>query len=183
MKNLKRNLSIILVIVMVAAMTMTACGSKNEESKESESVESKTPDTEKVADEEEEVEEELAESSDEVTEEDIVEVKEAIKESVISEYLEPNGIAAESFTWPPADSECWTYYNQLVAEYAAEKFEEAPESGLTYISPSAEKSIVEAAYDGVLNWYEDSENYNYNYFNSAVLALPVDVITAIDFAE
>ncbi len=182
MKNLKRNLSIILVIVMVAAMT--ACGSKSEEAKETESAESKTPDTEEVADETEEAEQEEPQAEkEEVTEEDVEAVKEAIKESVINQYLEPNGIAAESFTWPESS---WEYLAQLSQQYVTETYLEVDMPiDPNFVPGSPEKEIMDAAYNGLVTWYEDSGEGSYEKYSSLVEALQPwqEVIPGISLAD
>ena len=106
----------------------------------------------------------------EVKEEDLLEVYDAIKESVITEYLEPNGIDPSTFTWPEPGTN-WNYIKEMYMQYSLSG-DYSPEA-LSYVSeiyPSPEKEIFRAAFDGFVKWFE-SQNYDSSYFSKIYIEL------------
>ena len=105
-----------------SSMLLTACGSTETDSGGGKTeTETETPaddqqaeseESDEVTTEEDAVTEEdnttEKENPAEVKEEDLLEVYDAIKESVITEYLEPNGIDPSTFTWPEPGTN-WNY--------------------------------------------------------------------------
>ena len=187
--NKKRILSIITIMVMVCAMAAAGCGKKEEATEKKE--EPKQEETKKEeadkAEPEKAEEPEATEAKDtnktKLDDADIEALKASIAESVKKEYLEPNKIAAEEFSWPEANSHCWVYFTLLRGDYVAKKFMDVDEELVINEVPSSpEKEIVEATINGITNWYEASGVNNYNYFDDAMGILQPDVITSIDVA-
>lgn len=187
MKSLKRYFSIIVMIATVA--TMTACGSKDDKTnkqEETENAQSKTEDTESVTDKETEPEKPAGDSGDSVTEEDVTAVKESIKQAVISEYLEPNGIAPENFTWPESNSSAWEYFGGLLRQYLSKNYLDTDMPlDPNFIPGSPYKEIIDAAYDGIITWYESSGEGSFDRFESLMGALQPwqEVISSISLTE
>lgn len=170
----RRVLSLVLVIVMVAAMT--ACGSKKEETEEQEdNKKTEAAEDKKMDGTEEETSEdagggEISEEPVGMTETDIEEVKASIKESVIKEYLEPNGIAPETFSWPVEDSTAWLYCNELISIYSLQQFGGIDKES-EFMPDSPEKEIIDATFEGIINWFEASREINRENLNEMINAL------------
>ena len=189
----KRILSIILVFVMVFVMAATACGKKEE------AAEKEEPKQEETSDEEEADEEDDAEAADEeetangvtksiddtLTEEDIQSLKDSIRDAVISEYLEPNNISVEDFAWPDKDSGEWGYMSMLSQEYSLRfSVGEAMDVSKVDSSSYSNPEIMEAAFNGIINWLNKQGKYDGGYLDNVIDSLaPYDeVIPTIDLA-
>lgn len=182
--NRKRILSFIMVMVMVFAMAATACGKKEEaaEKEEPKQEEASDADEEDVADVEDDADaaDEEADTSkvkktgdDILTEEDIQSLKDSIRDAVISEYIEPNEISLEEFTWPEASSNDWIYFDGLIKNFTIELYTgvEMNNSELSTIPDEPDKSIMDAAFDGLLNWLNAQGSYDSEYVGNVAVAL------------
>lgn len=174
--NRKRILSFIMVMVMVFAMAATACGKKEEAAvkEEPKQEEASDVDEEDVADVEDDADaaDEEADTSkvkktgdDILTEEDIQSLKDSIRDAVISEYIEPNEISLEEFTWPVASSNDWIYFDGLIKRFTIELYTgvEMDNSDSSDVPDEPNKSIIEAAFKGVLNWLNTQGSYDSEY--------------------
>ena len=114
---------------------------------------------------------------------DIEALKASIAESVKKEYLEPNKIAAEEFSWPKVNDHCWEYFRILRENYIAKEFMDITEDmPISDVPVSPEKEILEATANGLINWYESSGVDNYNYFDDACIIMTESEINSIDVA-
>ncbi len=187
--NKKRILSIIMIMVMVCAMAAAGCGKKEEATEKKE--EPKQEETKKEeadkAEPEKAEEPAVTEAKDtnktKLDDADIEALKASIADSIKKEYLEPNNIAAEDFSWPEVNSHCWIYFNLLREDYISKEFLDINEELVVNEVPgSPEKEIVEATVTGLTNWYEASGVDNYEYFHDATIILTKEEITSIDVA-
>lgn len=187
----RRFISIIMVMVMVFAAV--GCGSRKEEASEPEKEDTKVEAPAEDDNEQEEVvaeETDAEDGSDEVSadssketlsEDDVVALKNSIKDSVVNNYLVPNGIAAADFSWPQGNSDAWYYFDLLKTNYVASKFM-GTELEQPNFPDGSNKQIIDATFNGITTWYESSGVDNYNYFESALHELSIEWITAIDVA-
>lgn len=174
----KRLISILMVAVMVIVM-LGACGKKEEKAADPEKEETKV-EAEKEARPETAADEEDNKSADSgamkteadiLTEEDIQSLKNSIRDTVISEYIESNNMSAEEFSWPdPSDADAWEHFAKLIEYFIIEY-----ESGAKISQPESEltesQKIVEAAYNGIINWLDMQGNYDAGYFINVKEAL------------
>ena len=180
----KKFITFLLAFTLTSSMLLTACGSTETDSGGGKTeTETETPaddqqaeseESDEVTTEEDAVTEEdnttEKENPAEVKEEDLLEVYDAIKESVITEYLEPNGIDPSTFTWPEPGTN-WNYIKEMYMQYSLSG-DYSPEA-LSYVSeiyPSPEKEIFRAAFDGFVKWFE-SQNYDSSYFSKIYIEL------------
>lgn len=190
----KRILSIILIFVMVFAMAVTACGKKEEAAEKEEPKQEETSEADEAevddeddaeAAEEETANKEKKTGDDILTEEDIQSLKESIRDTVISEYLEPNNISVEDFAWPDKDDGDWGYLRQLVREYSL-SLTVGYEMDISKVdsSPSSNSEIIEAVFNGIIYWLNEQGAFDLEYADNVFsVLLPYDeVITTIDFA-
>ena len=182
-------LSIMMLAVMVIAMA-TACGSKKEEAAEPEKKEETKVEAEKEAEEEpEEVaddgqQEDVAEvdtAKETLSEEDVLALKSSIRDSVVNNYINPNGIEVTDFVWPAGNSEAWYYFDLLTVNYTAKNFM-GTELEAPTLSDESYKQIMDATFNGLTTWYEASGVDNLNYFESAMGVLSIEAITTIDLS-
>ena len=164
-KNFKRLIGVLVVVAMISAMAL-ACSSKDEIAEADDSKTETTVAEENEKDDEQEDanrppdEEEVAEAvepeREALTEEDVEALKTSIKNAVLEEYIEPNGIDSASFSWPGDGSDVWLYFDQLKMLYSGEKFMGgAPDVEVTF-TDSPEKFIMDATYDGFVKWHDSS---------------------------
>ena len=182
-------LSIMMLAVMVIAMA-AACGSKKEEAAEPEKKEETKVEAEKEAEEEpEEVaddgqQEDVAEvdtAKETLSEEDVLALKSSIRDSVVNNYIIPNGIEVTDFVWPAGNSEAWYYFDLLTVNYTAKNFM-GTELEAPTLSDESYKQIMDATFNGLTTWYEASGVDNLNYFESAMGVLSIEAITTIDLS-
>lgn len=183
--NKKRIFSIIIIMVMVCAMAAAGCGKKEETTKnkdEPKREEIKKEEADKV--EPEKAEEPAAtEAKDtnktKLDDADIEALENSIRDAIIKEYLEPNNVSAEDFSWPSAEElEAWEYFSSLKLNLAG--FTEEVDMSIVPGSPS--KEIIEALFSGLANWYEESGVENFDYLSDAVDILTKEKIASIDVA-
>ena len=196
MKSKKRILSIIFVFVMVFAMAATACGKKEETAEKEEPKQEETSDTDEaeVADVEDDAAADEEEASDDgvmktgndkLTDEDVQSLKDSIRDTVISEYLEPNNISVEDFAWPDKDSGEWGYMVMLVNEYDL-SLSIGYEMDISTVDSSkySNPEIIKAAFNGIINWINEQGDFDLGYSNNVFFELyPYkEVIPTIDLA-
>ena len=188
-KNFKRLIGVLVVVAMISAMAL-ACSSKDEIAEADDSKTETTVAEENEKDDEQEDanrppdEEEVAEAvepeREALTEEDVEALKTSIKNAVLEEYIEPNGIDSASFSWPGDGSDVWLYFDQLKMLYSGEKFMGgAPDVEVTF-TDSPEKSIMDATYNGFVKWHESSGVNNYKFFENAISMMSVEWFNSID---
>lgn len=177
MRKLRCVFSVFMVIMIVTVMTV-ACGSK---AHEKEQKTAKSAEGEKKSDNVEkpikEIEEEEAKEAngvkgiyDEPTEEDIKNLKDTIRDTVISDYLTPNNIPPEEFQWP-TEEWAWQYFG-LIAEIEVTKF--TPEDDEIDICnaitiPSDQmylKDLMDTALQGVRNWLDTQGEFDVQYYGN-----------------
>ena len=181
-KNLKRFISIIMVMAMVFAMA-AGCGKKEEAATDKDE-----PKTEATAEDQAESEDETSElgkeestevvddgvmktGDDSLTEEDIQNLKDSIRDAVISEYLEPNKISAEEFVWPDSsDVESWEYFAKLVENFKIE-YETGVEMPASEEELTSSKKILKASFNGIMNWLDEQGSYDGWYFVNTMSTL------------
>lgn len=119
---------------------------------EDSSAESETPDVVLTAD-------------TEITDEDIQEIYASIKDSITTNYLEPNGINPADFNWPSSDSESWKYFGNLYNNYSTNLHLNIPLNE-AYIPPAddTDEKIMDATFTGILNWINKKGTCNDEYF-------------------
>ena len=102
----------------------------------------------------------------EITEEDIQKVYASIKESVTTEYLEPNGIDPATFSLP-ASEEAWSYFFKLSESYYMELFTgvEIDTSSTENLPPSPEKEIMDSIFKGLLRGLDNLGKYDADYYS------------------
>lgn len=103
----------------------------------------------------------------EITDEDIQKIYASIKESIITEYLEPNGIDPVDFSWS-VSSEAWSYLVYLFESYYMELFTgvEMDTSSTENLPPSPEKEIMDSIFTGMLNGLDNLGKYDADYYNN-----------------
>ena len=182
----KRILSFILVFVIVFAMAATACGKKEETAEKEETKQEETSDTDEAEADEEETTDGVKKSIDDtLTEEDIQSLKDSIRDTVISEYLKPNNISVDDFAWPDKNSGEWGYMSRLSQEYSLRfSVGEAMDVSKVDSSSYSNPEIMEAAFNGIINWLNKQGKYNSGYLDNVIDSLtPYDeVIPTIDLA-
>lgn len=177
MKKLRCVFSVFMVMMIVTVMAV-GCGSEanEKETKPEETV----ADEEKKSDRVEKMIEEIMQEGedesgvkgiyDEPTEEDIKNLKDTIRDTVISDYLTPNNIPPEEFQWPT--EECaWGYFS-LIAEAESTKF--TPEDDDVDITeainiPSDQmylKDLMDTALQGVRNWLDTQGEFDVQYYGN-----------------
>lgn len=181
----KKILTALLTFALSFAM-ITGCGSASNEADSSGS-KTETPDDNSEKDDDAEPEEEASEggtegsedaveeeTSDvvltgdtEITEEDLQEIYASIKESVESEYIEPNGIDSADFSLPES-AEAWSYLGTLSESYYMELFTgvEMDTGSIGNLPPSPEKEIMDSIFDGMLNGLDQLGEYDADYYSN-----------------
>lgn len=182
-KRIRRFISIMMVAVMVIAMA-AACRKKEEAPEPAKKEETKTetePVEEEAPDEQQADEEEAATDKETLSEEDVLALKASIRDSVIDNYITPNGIAVTDFIWPAGNSEAWYYFDLLKVNYTAKNFM-GTELEPPTLSDDSYKQIMDATFNGLTTWYESSGVDNVNYFENALGQLTIEAITTIDLS-
>ena len=188
-RKFKRFLSIMLVAVMVIAMA-AACGKKEtaesekkEETKVEAAEQEDEAEPEEVADDEQQPADaaEVDTTKETLSEEDVLALKASIRDSVVNNYITPNGIAVTDFVWPAGNSEAWYYFDLLKVNYTAKNFM-GTELEAPTLSDESYKQIMDATFNGLTTWYEASGVDNVNYFESALGVLSIEAITTIDLS-
>lgn len=194
-KDFKRFLGI-MVFVMTFVMA-AGCGKDDAEEKDSgtkaETAVQETDQVEKdTADVEAPEAAEEADSSssgavlgeeDTLTEEDIEALKASIRDAVISEYLEPNGIAPEEFEWPDITDPCWhSHLVLIIAEYRERLT--IDENAVIETGETESEKVMDAVFSGILKWLDTKGEYDIWYFNNTVEVLSpyYEVIPSINIA-
>lgn len=182
----KKIITLLLAFALTSSMLLTACGNKESDSgNDNTETETETPADDKQSNDSEEsddvtIEEDAAESETpdvmltadtEITDEDMQELYASIKESVTTEYLEPNGLSASEFSWPSADSTSWNYFDDLYnASYFCIDLEipftedELSEYEGQY--PDNDQKLFDAVLFGILNWMDSKGSYDTGYYSA-----------------
>lgn len=156
----KRLFSLFLVFILAVALA-AGCGGKDEDAGDQEDpkkTEASAVD-DKAADKQEDAAEEQPEDpviSEEVneygfTEAQVQSLYECIRESVLTEYLQPNNISPESFIWPEDFDAVWRYIDSKLQNYSfnGDKDMIPDEFGADYDS-----TFAEPVFTGIINWTE-----------------------------
>ena len=159
-RKFKRFLSIMMVAAMVIAMA-AACG-KKEEAADPEKKEDTKVEAEKETEptEDEQVDNQQVDENSEATDSELS-LEASIANSVVNEYLKPNGIAVESFSWPSSDSAAWDYFYEILLAYKTNIFSGSNLEVTSEIPLSdSEKQLMDAAFNGVVKWNESLTEKN-----------------------
>lgn len=110
---------------------------------------------------------------DDVTEEYIQSLKDSIRDTVISEYIEPNEISPEEFVWPDANSENWKYFDRLTENLRIKLYTgvELDSSDASDIPDEPDKSIMDAAFNGLSYWLNKQGKYDSEYVGKVFISL------------
>ena len=195
----KKIFALLLVICLIFAMA-TGCSGASD--KETDSGGGKTEtETEAPAADDQQAEEVTTEEEDavkesetpdvvltadtEITEEDIQKVYASIKESVTTEYLEPNGIDPATFSLP-ASEEAWSYFFKLSESYYMELFTgvEIDTSSTENLPPSPEKEIMDSIFKGLLSGLDNLGKYDADYYSKFTQKLSpfnINIINNVTF--
>lgn len=193
-----------MTFVMVIAITVAGCGKKEEAAEKKDepkvveaSTEEKESDTGNIEDTEIEAAEpadegattdsgEMKTDDDVLSEEDIQDLKNTIRDTVISEYIEPNNVKVEDFSWPDEDSGEWGYMVALVEKYnlaftIGYKMDISEVNSSAYSNPK----IIEAAFNGITYWIDEQGKCDLGYVENVFSAMfPYDeVLGTIDLAS
>ena len=200
----KKMLAIIMTIIFVLSMAVTGCsgasdketdsgGGKTEtetEAPAADDQQAESEESDEVTTEEEDAVKETEDSSaesetpdvvltadTEITDEDIQEIYASIKESVTTEYLEPNGIDPADFSWPDATSTIWGDYSDRILmdngyQYATVKDFFTEDELINMLSdydnqyPSPDKEILDSVLLGIIDWMQTKGDNDEGYFSS-----------------
>ena len=187
----KKFITFLLAFSLTSSMLLTACGNKETDSggnkteaeTEAPADDKQSDDSEKSEDvttEEEDAVKETEDSSaesethepytaDDVTDEMMQELYASIKDSVTTEYLEPNNISPSDFVWPDPNATDWRYfYEELHMSYTASlslgSDFSIPESAM-YTS-DANKEIFDSAFIGFINFFTACDPYEAEFYNT-----------------
>ena len=174
----KKFITFLLAFSLTSSMLLTACGNKETDSgggkteTETEAPAADDQQAEEVTTEEEDAVKEsetpdvVLTADTEITEEDIQKVYASIKESVTTEYLEPNGIDPATFSLP-ASEEAWSYFFKLSESYYMELFTgvEIDTSSTENLPPSPEKEIMDSIFKGLLRGLDNLGKYDADYYS------------------
>ena len=174
----KKFITFLLAFSLTSSMLLTACGNKETDSgggkteTETEAPAADDQQAEEVTTEEEDAVKEsetpdvVLTADTEITEEDIQKVYASIKESVTTEYLEPNGIDPATFSLP-ASEEAWSYFFKLSESYYMELFTgvEIDTSSTENLPPSPEKEIMDSIFKGLLSGLDNLGKYDADYYS------------------
>lgn len=195
----KKMLAIIMTIIFVLSMAVTGCSGASEETDsgggktetETEAPAADDQQAEEVTTEEEDAVKEsetpdvVLTADTEITEEDIQKVYASIKESVTTEYLEPNGIDPATFSLP-ASEEAWSYFFKLSESYYMELFTgvEIDTSSTENLPPSPEKEIMDSIFKGLLSGLDNLGKYDADYYSKFTQKLSpfnINIINNVTF--
>ena len=174
----KKIITFLLAFALTSSMLLTACGNTETDSgggkteTETEAPAADDQQAEEVTTEEEDAVKEsetpdvVLTADTEITEEDIQKVYASIKESVTTEYLEPNGIDPATFSLP-ASEEAWSYFFKLSESYYMELFAgvEIGTSSTENLPPSPEKEIMDSIFKGLLRGLDNLGKYDADYYS------------------
>ena len=183
----KKFITFLLAFSLTSSMLLTACGNKETDSgggkteteteaPAADDQQAESEESDEVTTEEEDAVKETEDSSatpdvvltadTEITEEDIQKVYASIKESVTTEYLEPNGIDPATFSLP-ASEEAWSYFFKLSESYYMELFTgvEIDTSSTENLPPSPEKEIMDSIFKGLLSGLDNLGKYDADYYS------------------
>ena len=174
----KKIITFLLAFALTSSMLLTACGNTETDSgggkteTETEAPAADDQQAEEVTTEEEDAVKEsetpdvVLTADTEITEEDIQKVYASIKESVTTEYLEPNGIDPATFSLP-ASEEAWSYFFKLSESYYMELFtgDEIDTSSTENLPPSPEKEIMDSIFKGLLRGLDNLGKYDADYYS------------------
>lgn len=174
----KKIITFLLAFALTSSMLLTACGNTETDSgggkteTETEAPAADDQQAEEVTTEEEDAVKEsetpdvVLTADTEITEEDIQKVYASIKESVTTEYLEPNGIDPADFSLP-ASEEAWSYFFKLSESYYMELFTgvEIDTSSTENLPPSPEKEIMDSIFKGLLRGLDNLGKYDADYYS------------------
>ena len=174
----KKIITFLLAFALTSSMLLTACGNTETDSgggkteTETEAPAADDQQAEEVTTEEEDAVKEsetpdvVLTADTEITEEDIQKVYASIKESVTTEYLEPNGIDPATFSLP-ASEEAWSYFFKLSESYYMELFTgvEIDTSSTENLPPSPEKEIMDSIFKGLLSGLDNLGKYDADYYS------------------
>ena len=198
----KKFITFLLAFSLTSSMLLTACGNKETDSGGNKTeAETEAPADDKQSDDSEKSEEVTTEEEDavkesetpdvvltadtEITEEDIQKVYASIKESVTTEYLEPNGIDPATFSLP-ASEEAWSYFFKLSESYYMELFTgvEIDTSSTENLPPSPEKEIMDSIFKGLLSGLDNLGKYDADYYSKFTQKLSpfnINIINNVTF--
>lgn len=193
----KKFITFLLAFSLTSSMLLTACGNKETDSgggkteTETEAPAADDQQAEEVTTEEEDAVKEsetpdvVLTADTEITEEDIQKVYASIKESVTTEYLEPNGIDPATFSLP-ASEEAWSYFFKLSESYYMELFTgvEIDTSSTENLPPSPEKEIMDSIFKGLLSGLDNLGKYDADYYSKFTQKLSpfnINIINNVTF--
>ena len=173
----KKIITFLLAFALTSSMLLTACGNTETDSGgDKTETEAEAPAADDQQTESEETEDSSAESethepytADDVTDEMMQELYDSIKDSVTTEYLEPNNISPSDFVWPDPNATDWRYfYEELYMSYTASlslgSDFSIPESAM-YTS-DANKEIFDSAFIGFINFFTACDPYEAEFYNT-----------------
>ena len=182
----KKIITFLLAFALTSSMLLTACGNtetdsgggKTEtetEAPAADDQQTESEETEEVSNKEEDAVGSSGESETpdvvltadtEITDEDMQEIYASIKESVTTEYLEPNGIDPATFSLP-ASTEAWSYFFTLSESHYMELFTgvEIDTSSTENLPPSPEKEIMDSIFNGMLSGLDNLGKYDADYYS------------------
>lgn len=193
----KKFITFLLAFSLTSSMLLTACGNKETDSgggkteTETEAPAADDQQAEEVTTEEDDAVKEsetpdvVLTADTEITEEDIQKVYASIKESVTTEYLEPNGIDPATFSLP-ASEEAWSYFFKLSESYYMELFTgvEIDTSSTENLPPSPEKEIMDSIFKGLLSGLDNLGKYDADYYSKFTQKLSpfnINIINNVTF--
>ena len=193
----KKIITFLLAFALTSSMLLTACGNTETDSgggkteTETEAPAADDQQAEEVTTEEEDAVKEsetpdvVLTADTEITEEDIQKVYASIKESVTTEYLEPNGIDPATFSLP-ASEEAWSYFFKLSESYYMELFTgvEIDTSSTENLPPSPEKEIMDSIFKGLLRGLDNLGKYDADYYSKFTQKLSpfnINIINNVTF--
>lgn len=187
----KKMLALIMVLLLVFAMaTFVGCSSSSDADSRGDTTSSTAT---KVSDDTGDISgeatsaadntEEEPSSSDVTSDKELQGVCDSIRESIIDNYLTPNNISTEDFSWP-SNEDAWHYLTNLIWSYDLGNleenwFEDEIKESIVFLYEGASSSdleIMKATMKGILNWANsnpDSDVYDIFY---DVLSPPETII-------
>ena len=188
----KKFITFLLAFSLTSSMLLTACGNKETDSGGNKTeAETEAPADDKQSDDSKESEDVTTEEEDAVvdeveitepkltgstpfTDEDFSEMCEFIKKSITEEYLQPNNISAEEFSWPSEDSQSWEYLSDISGGFlmpiTIEEFDSiCKERESDYESSPEENKLMQAAMHGIINWLNEKGGCDDTYYPTVIM--------------